>query len=68
MPTRDDLNTARRDAYAFVQRRPGPSAPLELFSVNGYVGGIEEPVASPEPRYRKSLTRRGDWDRVGETL
>lgn len=68
MPTRDDLNTARRDAYAFIQRRPGPASPLELFSVNGYIGGLEEPVASPEPRYRKSLTRRGDFDRVGETL
>lgn len=68
MPTRDDLNTARRDAYAFIQRRPGPASPLDLFSVNGYIGGIEEPVASPEPRFRKSLTRRGQFDRVGEVL
>ncbi|MEB2351871.1 MAG: hypothetical protein OZ924_10700 [Burkholderiaceae bacterium] len=68
MPTRDDLNTARRDAYAFIQRRPGPASPLDLFSVNGYVGGIEEPVASPEPRFRKSLTQRGQFDRVGEVL
>lgn len=68
MPTRDDLNVARRDAYAFIQRRPGPASPLELFSINGYVGSISEPIASPEPRFRKSLTRRGDWDRVGEVL
>ena len=68
MANRDDLNTARRHAYAFIQRRPGPASPLELFSINGYVGAVSEPVATPEPRFRKSLTRRGDWDRVGETL
>ncbi len=67
MANRDDLNTARRHAYAFIQRRPGPASPLELFSINGYVGAVSEPVATPEPRWRKSLTRRGEWDRVGET-
>ena len=46
MPTRDDLNTARRDAYAFIQRRPGPASPLDLFSVNGYIGPDTSGIAT----------------------
>lgn len=63
---REDILTKRTHVYSFIQRRPGPGSRLELFSLHGALGSAEQPLGAPEPRYRKSVTRRGAWDRVGE--
>jgi photosystem II stability/assembly factor-like uncharacterized protein len=63
---REDILTKRTHLYSFLQRRPGPRGRLELFSLHGALGSAEQPLGEPEPRYRKSVTRRGAWDRVGE--
>lgn len=63
---REDILTKRTHIYSFIQRRPGPRGRLELFSLHGALGSAEQPLGEPEPRYRKSVTRRGAWDRVGE--
>jgi photosystem II stability/assembly factor-like uncharacterized protein len=63
---REDVLTKRTHIYSFLQRRPGPRGRLELFSLHGALGSAEQPLGEPEPRYRKSVTRRGAWDRVGE--
>ena len=63
---REDILTKRTHLYSFIQRRPGPRGRLELFSLHGALGSAEQPLGEPEPRYRKSVTRRGAWDRVGD--
>lgn len=63
---REDILTKRTHIYSFIQRRPGPRGRLELFSLHGALGSAEQPLGEPEPRYRKSVTRRGAWDRVGD--
>jgi len=63
---REDILTKRTHVYSFIQRKGSPRYSLELFSLHGAMGSAEQPLGEPEPRYRKSVTRRGAWDRVGE--
>jgi len=62
---REDVLTKRTHLYSFIQRKGSPRYSLELFSLHGAMGSAEQPLGEPEPRYRKSVTRRGAWDRVG---
>lgn len=62
---REDVLTKRTHIYSFIQRKGSPRYSLELFSLHGAMGSAEQPLGEPEPRYRKSVTRRGAWDRVG---
>lgn len=65
---RSDLTTKRSHAYSWLQRKgPGPGHEWELFSTNGALNSVEESMSTPEPIYRKSVVRRGDFDKVGET-
>lgn len=64
---RSDVLTQRDHIYTFLQRKgPGPNHPLELFSLHGALGAAEEPLGAPEPRYRKSVVRRGAYDLVAQ--
>ena len=62
---REDVLTKRSHLYSFIQRKGSPRYSLELFSLHGAMASAEQPLGEPEPRYRKSVTRRGAWDRVG---
>lgn len=64
---RGDVIAQRGNAYSFLQKQElNPDAPLELFSLHGAMGGLDRPFGDPEVIYRKSVTRRGGWDKVAE--
>lgn len=63
-----DVLTFQRHMLSWLQREgPAPDSPLELFSLYGAMGGFEEPQGEPEPRFRKSLSQRRGFRKVGES-